>query len=383
MMHRFTLASALLLVATACGDGTAADAGASDAAMTVDAAIEDAGAADAGPGPDAAVADAAVADGGAPAPTPGRHDHVLMVDGAEREVIVYVPEAVTASAPAVLMLHGTSGDGARFFNISGWREKADEVGLIAVFPSALSYCLHEDDNGDGDFDDPGERKVTTKWAAGELGDPARMPLCDETELAALPADRRALVDHPLHDDVAFMGAILDLLEADYAVDRRRIYASGFSNGAQMTSRLAVEMADRFGAIGAAAGALAVPAVPASRPLSLLSSLGANDDGIAEALGVASLPLDETLLTDYPPMVAVMTNYRTVLGLDDGFTHEARMVSGATVSRFTYASSPTSAGNELQVLVIDGLSHQYPNGRNHPVVLVDVLWEFFQRHPLPE
>lgn len=39
------------------------------------------------------------------------------------------------------MLHGTSGDGLKFYNISGWKELVEEENFITVFPSALSWCL--------------------------------------------------------------------------------------------------------------------------------------------------------------------------------------------------------------------------------------------------
>ncbi len=369
---------------TACGQG---DTRPSDAGVAAHAAPElDAiSPSDAGPRDAATGADAAVVDGGCTdLNVPGRRDHVLEVDGAPREVIVYVPESArSARAPVVFMLHGTSGDGEQFLNMSGWRQKADAEGFIAVFPSALTYCLREDENGDGDFDDRGERKVTTKWASGELGDPAVMPLCSAAEIARLPAAVRGLVDHPVHDDVAYIRAILDVLEAEYAVEPRRFYASGFSNGAQMTARLALEAGDRFAAIACAAGALSRPAAPAARPLSLFFSLGEVDPGPAALAGVPSFPLDETFVTDYPFVADAMAGFRTVLQLNDGFTFTDETIAGRRVAHFEYANSPTGAGNAFEIMVIEGLSHQYPNGRNHPVVMADVLWPFFQRHPQAE
>ncbi|MGE0443349.1 MAG: hypothetical protein AB7S39_22920, partial [Gemmatimonadales bacterium] len=45
--------------------------------------------------------------------------HHLTVDGKDREFIVYQPAGVlsTALQPTVFMLHGTSGDGQKFYNI--------------------------------------------------------------------------------------------------------------------------------------------------------------------------------------------------------------------------------------------------------------------------
>ena len=133
---------------------------------------------------------------------PGTTNRTVTVQGLQREFVVHVGSSVgtSTSAPIVFMLHGTSGDGRQFLQISGWREKADQEGIIAVFPSALPHCFYEDENNDGDFADADERKVTTKWAHGELGVPATMPLCPAAVIASLPSQNRALVDHPLADE---------------------------------------------------------------------------------------------------------------------------------------------------------------------------------------
>lgn len=373
----------------ACGDDDGAANGA-DGGAEMDAGSEadtgsgsDANApADAGGETDAGFADARTDDaGGARGNVPGRHDHVLEVEGEMREVIVYVPELARGdvAAPVVLMLHGTSGDGARFFNISQWREKADEVGLIAVFPTALTYCFFDDENRDGDFTDPGEQKVTTKWNAGALDD--RLPLCSAAEIAMLPPMRRALADHPLRDDVMYLDAVLDLLAEQYVVDRRRVYVSGFSNGAMMSSRLAAERSTRYAAAASAAGFLGIDAPPAERPIPVVLSAGSVDDGLVAAVGVRELPLDESSIA-LPALAAMLERYRALLQLRDVYTFEQQLVGGRRVARFTYAESTVGASNVLGFVVIEGLGHQYPNGTNHPVRIVDPLWEIFSAYSLP-
>jgi polyhydroxybutyrate depolymerase len=336
----------------------------------------DAGSLDAGAAP--------AADGGAVVNTPGKWTHRITVDGMEREFIVYVPELAQGAgrAPVVFMFHGTSGDGEKFYNISGWREKADATGLIAVFPSALTYCLKEDENRDGDFEDRGETKVTTKWAAGKLGDPNRMPLCSPEEIAALPLEKRALVDHPLMDDIAFTKAMLAFLGSRYAVDARRIYVSGFSNGASFASRLVLEMSDRFAAAGIAGGGPALPASPV-RPMSVVHFFGSEDEKLGEALGVAALPLRESLLTEIPALHDTMiAPFLTMLRLADVYTYEERAVGGEKAIGYTYAQSTAGATNRYRFLVFGGMGHQYPNGTNYPIAAADFLWEVFRTQALP-
>jgi polyhydroxybutyrate depolymerase len=329
---------------------------------------------------DAGAPDAPMGDGATPAAgnVPGTYRHTLTVDGLPREVLVYVPASAagTEPVPVVLMLHGTTGTGEEFYRRSLWREKADVEGLIAVFPTAMTHCYFEDETHDGVFADPGERKVTTKWAAGKLGDPTVMPLCSAAELAALSPQQRRLADHPLADDLAYIGAVLDLLGDTYVIETERVYASGFSNGAGMTSRLAQRMSDRFAAIHAGSGFLEPDPGPAVRPLPVLVTLGSQDSFIGE-LGVAEPTLDATLFDQLPAVRDKVTPMLDVLGLADPFTYSETEVAGKKIISFVW----TSATASVDFRMIEDQTHQYPNGTNHPVVVVDLVWEFFRPHSL--
>lgn len=56
------------------------------------------------------------------------------------------------------------------------------------------------------------------------------------------------------DDVAYLMAVVDDMEARYPIDPKRVFFFGHSNGAFMTQRLACEKADRIAAIVSLAGA---------------------------------------------------------------------------------------------------------------------------------
>lgn len=360
-----------LLLLTACdsgGDADSVDAGAAQDAV--------------GGAGDAAEADAAEADAAGPPAenVPGKYVRTLEVSGQTREFIVYVPEGAAGATPVpvVFMFHGTSGDGEKFYNISYWKEKADIEGFIAVFPSALTHCFHEDENGDGDGDDPGERKITTKWDGGIF---ENLPLCTAEEVAALSAAQRALVDHPVADDLGFVDAMLDHLATEQAVDVHRIYASGFSNGGQFTSRLARDRADRFAALAAAAGSLAVDPTPAARQVPFVFTVGTLDDRFTSATGLESLPLDDTLFT--PEALGGLTaKYLTLLQLAATHTSEQVPAGMFTVTRHTFSTSLVGGTNTLVFAVMEGLFHQYPNGDNYPFALANPLWDFFEQHELP-
>lgn len=315
----------------------------------------------------------------------GRKDVVtLTVGGVQRSVIVYVPWKAQRSGraePAVVMLHGTTGDGERFFQISGWRAKADTEGLVAVFPTALTHCFWSDANRNGVVDG-GEIEVTTKWNAGALGSTA--PLCTAEQLARLDPATRALADHPLADDLGFMQAVLTHLAGYYPVDMRRVYATGFSNGGEMTGRMALQMADRFAAFAVAAANLNVAPVPPTRLPPVVFSVGSLDPAWTTPMGHPDgLPLTASLAGEAAWQDRLGTPWTTALKLSPTPVWSGQRVNGVRTSRFVY--SPTSANGGTQrftAWVIEGADHQYPNGSNHPVKMVDLLWDAFKLETLP-
>lgn len=315
---------------------------------------------------------------------PGRTDRTVVVSGLTREFVVYAGSTVgaTTAVPVVFMFHGTSGDGPQFYNTSAWKEKADAEGFIAVFPSALTYCFYEDENKDGDFVDAGERKITSKWTHGDLGNPAEMPLCTANVIAGLSAPQRALVDHPFQEDVPFVDAMIAFLKQNYRIDEKAIYSTGFSNGAQFSNRLAVERNNVFAATAAHAGGTSVPTTN-GRMMSAVASIGTLDDRITGPLGVSEIPLGPTTLEDYPTIPVIMIQpLLTQLKLATAYTYTELTIGGKRVGRWVFSTSTSGGSNSLTFLLFEDNYHTYPNGTSYPIVMANLLWEFFRAQRLP-
>ncbi len=79
-------------------------------------------------------------DGGTnPGPQPkpftvGRNNFTTTFSGDTREYIVSVPASYDGLTPipVVFMLHGSSGDGLRFYNHSGWKELGETQRILTV-----------------------------------------------------------------------------------------------------------------------------------------------------------------------------------------------------------------------------------------------------------
>ncbi|GAB4463453.1 MAG: hypothetical protein Kow0070_23990 [Anaerolineales bacterium] len=148
-------------------------------------------------------------------------------------------------------------------------------------------------------------------------------------------------------------------------------------GAQMAGRLTVEMSDRLAAGAGNESPLAVPG-PSARPISFLLTYGNEDDNFVRYNNGAPYLLDESLIQLPQVKTLLVERWLSALQLADVYEYSEGTLFGERYVRFTYAG----AENRFELLFIDNLDHNYPNGKNHAVVAADVTWEFFQQYQLP-
>jgi polyhydroxybutyrate depolymerase len=274
--------------------------------------------------------------------------HTLVVDGFTRSYMVYAPAGVstTQALPMVIMLHGTSGNGAEFYERSGWKEKCEAVKCIAVFPTAREVC----------YIDNGKNTVFTKWTVASL-----VP-CNASVVFA--------------DDVKFMRQMVADLKARYAIDAKRVYVTGFSNGGSFSSKLWAEAPDLFAAVASSSG-FDLQASPATNTVPFYFTVGEFDDEMIIVAGYPQgFPLTESAL-DIPFFKVIGGSALTRLGLNT--THTTTTNAAGITFRYT---SPSSAGTEMYFSIVKGQTHEYPNGTNYPLRAADVFWTFFSSHSKP-
>jgi len=171
----------------------------------------------------------------------------LVTEGSgERTYRLYVPSGVTSEdqVPLLLALHGGTGSGAQFETNSDFDTLAEANNFIVAYP-------------DGTPIGTGSGRV---WNGGDC--------CGRAQ------DSRDNVD-----DVGFLAQLIDAIEAEYPVDPARVYATGHSNGAILSYRLACELADTITAVAFQAGTIEIGECRPSRPISVLAIHGTADTNI--------------------------------------------------------------------------------------------------------
>lgn len=274
--------------------------------------------------------------------------HYLRLDweGGARRILVHDPPGAEGRRlPLVLALHGTGGTPRIMAALSGLSRLADERGFRVAYPQAL---------GEAGSEDPA---VGAAWNAGPgLGCPR----------------------HPGADDLAFLSAVVDRVDRHGAVDPHRLFVAGFSNGARMAYRLALE-APWVAAIAAVAGAPVWGAAPA-RPVPTLIFHGTEDRHIPYAGGVG--PQGRRLPALPAPEAAA--RWAALMGCAEG--PERDTLEAHTLDLWS------GGGCEVGLWTVAGMGHAWPGGRAYApeadrpapdLSAAHLLWAFFEAHPREE
>lgn len=212
-------------------------------------------------------------------------------------------------------------------------------------------------------------------------------------------------------DMAFVGDMLDEVEAALCVDTARVFATGLSNGAMMTSAVSCDLDERFAAVAPVAGVMAISDCEPGRAVPVVSFHGTEDPFLDYEGGfgpaVASLPqpdgsgtigeaaedptneppgLDDTSLS----VPEVMAAWAERNGCADAEPDEEAVADDVTLLTFD-----CPAGTEVELYRVEGGGHTWPGrsglsgaedlvGTTTESIDADaIMWEFFEAHPLTD
>jgi polyhydroxybutyrate depolymerase len=267
-------------------------------------------------------------------------ERAITYDGISRSYRVYAPTGHSFPRALVLVLHGWKGSGTEIERRTKFRfdALADREGFVVAYPDAWAGQWHS-------------------------GHPA------ETATS---------------DDVGFLSALIDTLSETYAVDPKRIFVAGFSNGASMAYRLACERPDRIAAIAPASGGLAKDLMPSCaglshRPIPLFLIHGTADPEVRFDSG----ELEGNLA--YWVRRNGCSTASTVSYLPDADPGDS---TRTRIERYPNCK----AGADVVLYAIEGGGHHWPDGDepfrfqsrgNVPRDFdgANVIWDFLKKHPM--
>jgi polyhydroxybutyrate depolymerase len=274
--------------------------------------------------------------------------------GVQRRYVVHAPQrqAGAALVPLVIVLHGAGGNGRNALEQGRWVEKADAEGFVVVAPEGTAE--HEDRR----------RSLLSNpqtWNAGP-------------GIGSSAAARGV-------DDVGFIRDLIDELVRTRGIDPRRVFVTGFSNGAAMAFRVGAELSDRVAAIAPVSNGLLVPVPALARPVSLLLIWGTADPLNPFAGGIVKRGGQHY---QRPSAVSSWKTWSRALACEGSPNSEA-LKAGVARQAFERCADRSAA----EFISIEGLGHQWPGGRVYIRVVAgsgsdaldatDRIWDFFSAH----
>jgi polyhydroxybutyrate depolymerase len=258
-------------------------------------------------------------------------------DGLQREYILYLPVSYTGDEPVPLLcnFHALGSNAQQQMSFGDFRPIADTSGFLVAHPNGTEI----------EFGDRG-------WNIG-------------------PGDV---------DDVGFIDAMIDSIDAEYNIDRDRVYATGMSNGGFMSHHVANLLSDDIAAIASVSGTMTQYMVNVAAPVHptpVMQIHGTSDPIVPyDGANPAFLSVAEVLQywVDYNncEMTPVITQVPDI-----------NPDNGITVEHFVYEDGDNSVNVE-HFKVIGG-THAWPriteDGGGNDIDASEEIWIFLSRYDI--
>ena len=149
----------------------------------------------------------------------------ILHNGISRDYILYIPENLPTNAPLVVVSHGYTSSAKTMMSYSGMNKVADEEKFLVVYPQGT-----KDQRGNNFFNVGYEFHASSKI-----------------------------------DDLGFIKALVTKLTDDYQVNPNHIFATGMSNGGDLSYFLACYASEMFQAVAPIAGTMMQTTIETCKP----------------------------------------------------------------------------------------------------------------------
>jgi polyhydroxybutyrate depolymerase len=276
-------------------------------------------------------------------PPAGTTRRTLQVGDTERTYRLHVPPGAKQGSPLplVIVLHGAGANGEMTEALTKFDAVADANTFVVAYPDGL---------------------------------------------------RRLWLYTPHSYDVAFIDSLISALVAEKVALPRRVYATGISNGAYLSNRLACDLPEKIAAVAPVSGTIIKAIADHEKPGKAVPVLyfHGTEDRIVGYDGTDFLTKRESSLS--AESLAAWWAKRNGCASEPTVEKLTKDPDARThVERWTYAAG--DAGAEVVFMKIEGGGHTWPGGAFQPERLLgkvsreinasELIWAFFSRHTLRE
>ena len=281
----------------------------------------------------------------------------LNYQGLERSYYLHVPENLKQGASLVVVLHGYTSSATTIMSYSGMNEVADAHNFIAVYPQGTV-----------------DRQGNTFFNVGY----------------AFHADS-------VVDDIGFIEALVVRIQTAYALDSKNTFATGMSNGGDMSYLLACTKSSVFSAVAPVAGVMMKTTLETCAPKRNIPifEIHGTKDQVSRFAGDLNNNDGWGAYYDMPSTIAFWVNRHGLDRKTIDAIPDADPSDGSHIVFERYFSS--SHANEVWFYKVEGGQHTWPgwsadikwwknplawyylgNG-NNDINASHQIWSFFERY----
>jgi len=280
----------------------------------------------------------------------------LVVNGLERTYRIHVPTTLPSGKPAplVLVFHGRATNGWMTSYLTKFSRLADQEKFIVVYPNGLHH----------------------NWNDG------RPP-----EVSKSHRDKV--------DDEGFIKVLIEHVASRYAIDPRRVYAAGISNGALFAHYFAGRNPELVAAIACVAGNLPQPfdqSFDPKFPVAVLVINGTSDPIVPFQGGDISPGARGKVLSTHETIKRWITKNRCKPDARSFPIPDRDPADGCDPVGYQWPQG--GFNSEVVFVKVHGGGHTWPGSIQYlPQIFIGkicrdfsatkMIWDFFQRHSKPE
>jgi len=280
-------------------------------------------------------------------------EKTIICNSLKRSYFLHVPPSLQKDKPIpmVFVFHGAEGDGTVIEQLTKFSNLADREGFIAVYPNG--YWKN--------FNDGREPFVSR-------------------------AHRENI------DDVAFVATLIEKISSEFPIDKQRIFATGFSNGAIFSHYLAAHLSGIIAAIAPVDGGIAELFQDKFKPEKAVSVLiiQGSEDPWMPFRGGGIIEGKFGHIIDTHKAAQLWIKHNGCAGeLRTGALPDTDTSDGCSVKWYSWRNC--RQGTEVMLYAIEGGGHTWPNTIQYLPVkdigrmsrdfdATKLIWEFFKKHP---
>ena len=272
-------------------------------------------------------------------------ERVIEHEGLERSFLIYVPTNIKENAPLVVAIHGYTSSAKTLMGYSGINQVADKEGFLVAYPQGTK------DSRDNNFFNVGYE---------------------------FHSDSKV-------NDVNFIREIVLNLTKDYKLNSKRVFATGMSNGGDMSYLLACTSSDLFTAVAPVAGVMMKDTLENCNPEKKIPifEIHGTKDSISKFEGDMNNEDKWGAYYDLPSTIEFWINKHALNEKETIQLENKNTEDGTTITFERYWSDESQ--REVWFYIVNDGNHTWPGmtglfsrTANQDINSAEEIWKFFSK-----